>query len=75
MSPLVGPKRPLIKLNKVDEEFVLNACEKLDITARGYHKLLKVAQTIADLTSGGEVNRQHIAEAIQYRQTEIKSAF
>lgn len=44
------------------------AAKKLDISARGYMKIVKVARTIADIDDSSKVNEQHIAEALQYRQ-------
>lgn len=41
--------------------------EKLDLTARSYHKLLKVARTIADLDGGGEITKAHVSEALLYK--------
>jgi magnesium chelatase family protein len=41
--------------------------EHLRLTARGYHRVLRVARTIADLDGGETVRRCHIAEALAYR--------
>jgi magnesium chelatase family protein len=41
--------------------------EKLDLSARAYHKVLKIARTIADLDSQKDIEKKHIAEAIHYR--------
>ena len=44
------------------------AAERLRITARGYHRVLRVARTLADLEGGEGVRRIHIAEALSYRR-------
>ncbi len=44
------------------------ATERMHLTARGYHRILRVARTLADLEGGGPVRRVHIAEALSYRR-------
>lgn len=47
---------------------VAEAAEQLNLSARGYHRLLRVARTIADLDEQEEIRRLHIAEALSFRR-------
>lgn len=47
------------------------AISKLNLSARAYHRILKVARTIADLDAQSNIHACHVAEAIQYRRGEI----
>ncbi|AGT09119.1 YifB family Mg chelatase-like AAA ATPase [Paracoccus aminophilus] len=48
-------------------DLLLRAAEKLGLTARGYHRVLRTARTIADLAASPQVRSPHIAEAVSYR--------
>jgi magnesium chelatase family protein len=45
-----------------------DAAERLRLSARGYHRVLRVARTLADLDNSDTVRRLHIAEAVSYRR-------
>lgn len=49
------------------EQIIKKAFDKLNLSMRGYHKILKVARTIADLEQSQEIDVRHIQEAIMYR--------
>ena len=49
-------------------KLLVQAAEKLRLSARGYHRTLKVARTLADLAGAEGVGRVHIAEALSYRR-------
>ncbi len=56
------------RLSGASEELLLLASAKHHLSARGHFKLIKVARTIADLAGSECVEREHLAEALQFRQ-------
>lgn len=48
-------------------ELLLRAAERFRLSARGYHRVMRVARTIADLDASQDVRRPHVAEAISFR--------
>ena len=57
-----------IQLSDEVRAFLISAAKKLDLSARSYFKIIKVARTIADLDGVDEVQVNHLAEALSYRQ-------
>ena len=49
------------------ESLLRTAIRRLGLSARAYHRVLKLARTIADLAGGGSIAATHVAEAVQYR--------
>jgi len=45
-----------------------NAIARLDLSARAFHRVLKLARTIADVAANDSIGAAHVAEAIQYRR-------
>ena len=54
-------------LNAEDQQWLERACERLGLSLRAAHRILKVARTLADLEETTAIARQHLAEALQYR--------
>jgi magnesium chelatase family protein len=53
--------------DKDSQSLMLQAAERFGLSARAYHRVLKVARTLADLAHSEKVTRPHIAEALSYR--------
>jgi magnesium chelatase family protein len=53
------------------QALVAEAAEQLNLSARGFHRLLRVARTIADLEDESRIKRLHIAEALSFRRTAL----
>lgn len=61
-----------ICLSKQVRDYIDDIYDKLNMSVRGYHRLLKVARTIADLNESKDVTKEFIMEAICYRSAEDK---
>lgn len=59
--------RELCQLDKAGRQLLKSAMKKLQLSARAYDRIIKVARTIADLEGSEKINNTHLAEAIQYR--------
>ena len=59
-------------LTKKQEEYMEQIYQKLNLTARSYHKLLKVARTLADMDGEERIETRHLNEAICYRSLDKK---
>lgn len=57
----------MVKLKKEVREMLDDSAERLGLSARAYHRVIKIARTIADLENSPDIESRHILEAIQYR--------
>ena len=63
----IGEIRKFCKLQDEGQSLMRSAMSQLDLSARAYHRILKLARTIADLAGSEEIGSTHLAEALQYR--------
>ncbi|MDO9622290.1 MAG: YifB family Mg chelatase-like AAA ATPase [Moraxellaceae bacterium] len=59
--------RLVLNLSAKTKSRLLTACKRLEISARGYHRILRVARTIADLSQAPNIEEPHINEALSLR--------
>ena len=57
----------IVNPDRESQQLLLAAAERFSLSARAYHRVLKVAQTLADLAGVDRVGRPHVAEALSYR--------
>jgi magnesium chelatase family protein len=62
-----GKIRKYCPLDETSTNLVKSAMQQMQLSARAYHRILKLARTIADLAGSEDMQTPHIAEAIQYR--------
>jgi len=55
-------------------QLLTQAAERLKLSARGYHRVLRVGRTLADMDGSGGVKRVHVAEALSYRRIVLVGA-
>jgi len=58
----------LCRLDAAGESLLKQAIARLNLSARGYHRVLKLARSVADLAGTDTIGTAHLAEAIQYRR-------
>ncbi len=72
--PLLNSQLSVAAINKFIElerdvkELLDSASEKMGLSARAYHKVLKLSRTIADLNASDKISEEHILEALGYRE-------
>ena len=59
-------------MEKDDKELMKQVYAKYDLTARAYHKLIRVARTIADIEEHEKLTLSDVGEAVGYKMLEVK---
>ncbi len=54
-------------LGETEKQLLQTAQSRLNLSARGYHRVLRVARTIADLADSEQISTTHLTEALSYR--------
>ena len=63
----VGEVRQFCALQDEGKSLMRAAMSQLNLSARAYHRILKLSRTIADLAGSEDIQSVHLAEALQYR--------
>lgn len=65
----MGPTevRRFCELDEAGKQLMRGAMKQMNLSGRAYHRILKLARTIADLAESEKIETQHLAEAVQYR--------
>lgn len=63
----IAEVRQFCKLDKTSEALMRSAMSQMNLSARAYHRVLKLARTIADLVGSESIQVSHLAESLQYR--------
>ena len=68
---LAAADMPLCRATRKAETLLSQAMARLALSARAYHRVLKVARTIADLDDSETVGAEHMSESIAYRRGDL----
>lgn len=63
----IGEVRQFFQLQPEGQSLMRAAMSQLNLSARAYHRILKLSRTIADLAGSEDIQSPHLAEALQYR--------
>lgn len=63
----------LIDINDGARSLLIDAIDRMKLSARSYHRLMRVSRTIADLEGMAEIEKHHVAEALGFRKMQIQS--
>ena len=63
----IGEIRQFCQLQAEGQSLMRSAMSQLQLSARAYHRILKLSRTIADLAGSEEIQSAHLAEALRYR--------
>jgi magnesium chelatase family protein len=65
----MGPAevRQYCELDEPGKQLMRAAMKQMNMSARAFHRILKLARTIADLADSDKIETHHLAEAVQYR--------
>jgi magnesium chelatase family protein len=66
--------RRFCSIGEASDTLLRTAISRLGLSARAYHRVLKIARTIADLDGAAEIGTAHVSEAIQYRSLDRTAA-
>lgn len=55
-------------LSNKNQKILQNSLEKFQLSTRAYHRILRIARTIADLTESEKIETSHLMEALSYRR-------
>jgi magnesium chelatase family protein len=56
-----------VPLSESNRQILNQSAERLGLSPRAYHRIIKLARTIADLAGSEQMEKQHLLEALQYR--------